>query len=136
MSVRTSCVFQISIYLVYQVLLGLLHPGILTITLLEVFLSSTIGNLYSECFFLIVCFSLCLQFCNHCYSTCDSYVPQDITHHYGCYNGYQLYGLSGIGSAWCGSATTVDGFCWPHHCAAATPTSVFRYCWASCTQGY
>ena len=33
-------------------------------------------------------------------------------------------------SAWCGSTTTVnseghkEGFCWPHHCAAATATSV------------
>ena len=66
----------------------------------------------------------------YCHSTCDSCVCLSISPQYNCYNGPHISGPNNIGSAWCSSAVTVDfkghneGFCWPHHYAAATTTSV------------
>ena len=55
---------------------------------------------------------------------------QCITHHYDCYDDSHLWGPTNTGSVWCGSAAPVDPeghnkvFCWPHHCAIVTTTSV------------
>ena len=46
------CLSDVHISAVYQVLLGLLPPRVLAIILVEVFLSSAIGHLYSRCCFL------------------------------------------------------------------------------------
>ena len=83
-------------------------------------------------FFLCSMFFIMSQVTDHYYydSTCDSCILCCLTHHCNWYNGFQFCGPTNIGSAWCGSAATVDleeyneGFCWLYHYAAATTTSV------------
>ena len=96
-------------------------------TLLQVFLSSSIGKVCKK----LECVSHYVPiYDNHYYSICDSCVVQGITHHYNCFNGSHLCGPSSIGSALCGSATTVDPkghhekFCGSHHCTTVATTSV------------
>ena len=104
---HTVCLSDVHISAVYQVFLGPLPQGVLTITLQEVLLYSAIGNIYSTCFFFVVFLIFSPVAANHYYSTCDSCVLQGITHHYDCNESFHCYGISSIGSAWCGSATTV-----------------------------
>ena len=62
------------------------------------------------------------SYSDHYYYCC---VLWSITHHYNGGTSSQLCGPDSMGSAWCGSATIVDseghweGFCCPHHHAAA-----------------
>ena len=74
MSVSTSvCLSNIHISAVYQVLLGSLHPGLLTVTLLEAFLFAATGNSYSRCVF------LCSVFLTMCpVTTTTATTPQTV----------------------------------------------------------
>ena len=123
MSLWHPCVCLMSAYLLFSRCCWIL-------TLLEVFQSSAIGNIYSRWFF------LCSVFLIICPVTATTTIPpvtvvcsrtspitMTITM-------VPTSGLSNIRSPWCGSATTVDakgyskGFCLPCHCAAAATTWV------------
>ena len=81
-------------------------------------------------FFFVVCFSLCLKLLCPLLPNLWQLCVLVHSHHYDYYNGSYCCGPISIGSAWCGSATTIDTkgqnkrFCWPCHCTSAGTTSV------------
>ena len=68
---------------------------------------------------------------DHCHHLhiCECCVLWSINHHHDGCTCFHLCGPDNLGSARCGSATTVDseeyikGLCWPHSCATAATTS-------------
>ena len=116
------CVSKILIYLLCTSFTVPLHPGVLTITLLEVFLSSATGNWYSD-----FCSSVFLIMSPVSATTTTAPVCSRVSPVSTAVTmASTSVGLAVSGKHWVDPERDSEGFCWPHHSGAVAITSVLN----------